>query len=977
MAAVALIQFTQGSHTDDAGKAVLGEYGDFSLVTITNGNNTGVVSWKIFLLDAPSSSVSFAPGSQPQILAQATSSTPTATFTPDVAGSYRVMLQVVDGLGNVDRDIRCFGIPDARGFVKPPFQDLPGPLPLALPSIISDGPFPAKPDEQNYGTNARGWAGNGTARQLDDFMGRFDDLPAMTVTSTPFTASVADLPLYVVNLNTIGGPATFNLPSAPRNGFTIRVSALGAPDSTRPLTILPQGGGSIGNSTSFVMLGDSGAALVHRGSNAWSIVGSGVTQFLSPGPNAVVRAVTDRLADTIHVLDFMTDAERTAARTPTFDVDHQPAIQRAVDWALYQNSMGFSSGRRVYLGPGRYRIDSPIHLGYGTDFRGILFEGEGKSEGGYNDAGGAGTVIVVNFSNAPGICIQGGRGTTVRGMTLIGLNAKPLEIAQGAPDMANLNTAAWVSSGLASNAGSRYAPYAAIAIDPYTGPPPTPAYPAVTYPAFLGAVAQYNKGQSRDVLIDDVTIKSFVVGVVMHPGEADGNGDFTKLSRVNFWFCQYGFSWGNSQARVNELDHCVFAYCHTCIASSVHGLQAGMPQFTATACAFETSISHFECMNLGYGGGPLFLGCFSEAMYMLGKCSGVSKDSGSIKFLGCEFGFSYWLTFGVPTWVLECEGSMQVRFENTFFYVPSLDGFLHFRTSGSALLAEPGRQLAIEGCQTNFNFDSAGLYKKAAHNATLGFTLSLGSTCLDRFSCKSGWLHNLDTGAALDVGVLHTETALAQRHVGAPVYAKRVKSLTQGNDRGVDVAWQVYGFNIDTVVSTVGRVVTITFADTNTVYLMHFGGDVGDIYVSAATGAVFVVKSRTGMQLSMEAMSGYDKDGNLLNSIVAGGLLHPINCRRYCLNAVLYGDITAASPTVTNLTLGNGGAPADLSTILTADDYLYVDQDVDRIIDPFGGAARLVSFDTGARTMTFAGNFEITQTRRRFAIFVRPAMPNA
>src|SRR3569832_1699074 len=102
--AAALIQFTQGAHTDSAGKAVLGAFGDFSAVTVTNGNNTGVVSWKIFLLDAPPDSTTFAVGSQPQVLAQASDNTPTATFTPDVAGTYRVMLELSDGI-SADRDI--------------------------------------------------------------------------------------------------------------------------------------------------------------------------------------------------------------------------------------------------------------------------------------------------------------------------------------------------------------------------------------------------------------------------------------------------------------------------------------------------------------------------------------------------------------------------------------------------------------------------------------------------------------------------------------------------------------------------------------------------------------------------------------------------------------------------------------------------------------------------------------------------------
>jgi len=170
--------------------------------------------------------------------------------------------------------------------------------------------------------------------------------------------------------------------------------------------------------------------------------------------------------------------------------------------------------------------------------------------------------------------------------------------------------------------------------------------------------------------------------------------------------------------------------------------------------------------------------------------------------------------------------------------------------------------------------------------------------------------------------------------------------------------------------------VTITIGGITTQSLMHIGGDVGDVMVSAATGAAFAVRSRTGETIVMEAMSGYDKDGGMIAGIVAEGNLSPYNCRRYALSAVLYGDITSGSPTVTNLTLGSNQAPGDLATILTANDYLWVNQEVDQVINPFDGSARLVSFNTGARTMTFAGNFNYTQTRRRFCVFVRPAMPN-
>lgn len=702
-----------------------------------------------------------------------------------------------------------------------------------------------------------------------------------------------------------------------------------------------------------------------------------VSQFLPPGVGAILRTTTSRLADEVWVTDFMTEAEIVAAYTGSWAVDHQPAIQRAIHHALYQNSLGFSTGRRVRMGGGMFRIDRPIHLGYGTEFRSLELVGDGKREGGTFEGGGCGTVIRAFHSDAPAIVIQGGRSTVVRGLSLIGANFDHVvALVQGSPSMSHVEAGAWVDPALAANANSRYAPYAAIAIDPYTGPQPTPHYPDVEYPAFLGATTQYDKGQSRDTLIEDVNIKGFVVGVVQHPGQADGNGDYTRLSRVSFWFCTYGFSWGNTQARVNQLEHCTFSYLHTCFATTVHGLQTGNPQVTLTACAFETSIRLFEVMNLDYGVGPAFLGCFAEAIYQLGRCSAVAQNGGSVSFKNCEFGFSWWSSYGVPTWVLEMEGSMEVSFEQVFFYLSGAGrGFLNFRCAGSSIDSQPANQLAFMGCQTQADA-LLELYEKAAYNASLGITISNASTGLARFSARSGYIRNLDTGALLGTGVMYTERAIAPRHLCAPVYAKKLKSLLGSHDPGVDVAWQDFGFSITTVVSQVGRIVVVDLPYVTTHTLMHFGGDVGDYLVSGATGAVFVCKSRTGTELTLEAMSGFDKDGNLLAGIVAEGILYPRNCRRYAIPAVLYGDTTAASPTVTNLTLGNGGAPT-LEDILTEDDYLYVDQDVDQVINPFDGSARLVSFNTGARTMTFAGNFNYTQTRRRFCVFVRPAMPNA
>jgi hypothetical protein len=275
--ATALIQFTQGANSDSPGKAVLGAFGDFSDVTVSNGDNTGVVSWTIYLLDVPSDSVLYGRTDLPLILAQAVDNTPTAVFTPDVAGTYRVMLDVTSD-DNIDRDIRCFGIPDSRGFVRPPYQAGPDPLPIALPVIITQDPRPIKPDEQNYGFNVRGWAGSGGGSQLDDFLERHADLPFLVVDLPDYVAAALEAPLYVVDMPTIGVPTTFTLPASPREGFVVRIAVLGTSNPGLALTVGAQNGGFIGSATTLEVLGDSGLILVHRALDSWiilSVSGSG------------------------------------------------------------------------------------------------------------------------------------------------------------------------------------------------------------------------------------------------------------------------------------------------------------------------------------------------------------------------------------------------------------------------------------------------------------------------------------------------------------------------------------------------------------------------------------------------------------------------------------------------------------------------------------------------------------------------------
>ncbi len=148
----ALIKITQGLTTDVPGRAVKGSLTGGS-VAFENGDATDVVAWTYQLLETP-------PGSAISPTTQGPG--PTVDFTmvaPDVPGSYRMMLTVVDAAGVEDVDIRNFavGFPNL-GIIAPPYQGNPPPLPLTGAG--------AKPDEMNFGGQGDGWGGDTNSARI-------------------------------------------------------------------------------------------------------------------------------------------------------------------------------------------------------------------------------------------------------------------------------------------------------------------------------------------------------------------------------------------------------------------------------------------------------------------------------------------------------------------------------------------------------------------------------------------------------------------------------------------------------------------------------------------------------------------------------------------------------------------------------------------------------------------------------------------
>jgi hypothetical protein len=696
--------------------------------------------------------------------------------------------------------------------------------------------------------------------------------------------------------------------------------------------------------------------------------------FLPAGLGAVSRQIGNFLDQGIHVFSFMSDTVRADAIAGTLGFDHQPFIQFAIDFAIYMNALGNAPGPRVSLGGAVYRADRPVHVGYGLDFRSVEVVGDGRRYGGTNHAAGSGTCIVSNFSNAPGIVVQGGRNVVLKGFSMIGKNFNHCAALAVTPTMDNVDLDTWIDPTLDANADSRYAPYAGIAIDPYSGTQPGTHYPTVTYPAWLGTVPQYGKEASSETQIIDVSIWGYVTGVAQQPSDYDGNGDYTKLRNCQIRFCAYGFSYGNSQSRALAFYDCTFVTLHTGIASGVHGKRIGKPDFTMYSCELSLCMKWMDIPTMDYGNGPLFSGCYAEACYSLGHVGGVAAEQGDVIFEKCEFGFSLWETYGVPTYVFEQRGVSFTTFKGCSFTPPvPMVSMLNFYAPSFDGAAEPARAYAFEQCST-WQLALTEKWQYCAYNGTLGISISKGSTSVQAFSVRSGSRRNLDTGALLPPGIADAQSQ-GPRSKCLPAYAKRARALANGNDPGIEVAWRVDGYTIPGAVSAAGRNITFTFPSVDTNYLGVVGGDVGDPIICEQTGAVFVVKARTLEVITAMAMSGFDASGNLLNAVPnAGAVFHAIHCRHYTPAVVLYGNITSGSPTITGIIQGDGGAP-DLTAHFAVGDLIHCDREVDNLI--FAFSAGILSMDNTAKTITFGTNFNFTRTRMRLGAFIRLPMPNA
>jgi hypothetical protein len=703
--------------------------------------------------------------------------------------------------------------------------------------------------------------------------------------------------------------------------------------------------------------------------------------YTPPFTNAVAETVSAKLSETVSVKDFGAVGDGTT--------DDTVAIQNAIDYAVYIGKCA------LHIPSGQYKISKTLQVGYGTTggsvsnvFSSFVIYGDGWQFRGLNNF--SGTTLIPTFNNAPAINFQGIRGGAFRDIGIIGKNLNYLitnrmgdwgVTAGECPVIDDLIPSNWVDPSFPASSSSRYAPYAGISLDAYSGARAGVSYPDVTYPSFLGSQTQFNKaGASSQIEISNVYVAGFVVGFVTYPNGADGQDEFVKFDHCLFEYNQYGIVITNTQAREFTLVHTRMDNHYGAICSGIYGLQTGASCYTCFGSTFDRNINLMMVTD-NYTGPTTLNGCYGESLYRLGDFTYTGAlTRGTLSIDTCEFDFSKQNFSGAPLSILGGINS-QASVTNTQF-----SGFI-----GNLLFDLPLKQFTnnlvylsnIYGGWAKFRTTdpyAVPIYAVPAlngvgvvnvRNARQPYLNTQNSYITENWNYASG---------AIISGNINYPSSVQYIGNGSNTVYSQTTIAAGGRDNGMTIGLNSYDGLIGRTaysISMAGLTATITLSSPlgDEDLYNNYGMNPGDVIIHTdGVGSnpyrIFYIRARTAGVITAQLQNGFTAAGVPLSTVDNSMDLY-FHCSRYYMaDNYQLATATAGSSVLTSVGNQNG----TYYTNFAVGDSFFTDELTNYWTNR--NKTRIVSFDAGAKTITLNANV-VNNLTSRLQLLIKKAPANS
>lgn len=242
------------------------------------------------------------------------------------------------------------------------------------------------------------------------------------------------------------------------------------------------------------------------------------------------------------------------------NTDDQAAIQKSINTCIKNNI------KTVFVPAGKYKISQPLIILNAGTFCTLEILGESS----FWDAN-TGSEIYPTFTNTFAIGIQNGKGCKIRKLKISGLFTPP-----NSSDRKIFFNTSFEKFTDGVSRDSRFSPYAAIVIDPFTNlstdkMPADGGYPGLA--SYYGLFNNFSSNTgSTATEIQELSINNFVVGICSSPNGVTRNAEITLINKIQFENCKLCISGGQDQEKENVISN---IYCwggtHTIFGTDLYG----------------------------------------------------------------------------------------------------------------------------------------------------------------------------------------------------------------------------------------------------------------------------------------------------------------------------------------------------------------------------------------------------------------------